>query len=118
MNCPEQILHQAVAKYLDLALPADSWWTTIPLGGGGQVRGAFLKSMGAKKGTPDILVVYRGKAHWIELKAPRGRSSVAQVETMNALINADCHYSIAYSLFEVAGLLLMWKIPSRARLAA
>lgn len=119
MKRPEQQLHQAVARYLDLALPADSWWTTIPLGGGGRLRGAFLKSMGAKKGTPDILVIYRGRAQFIELKSDKGRLSVAQQDTVRQLNNAGCSpIGVCRSVEQVAIVLEVCGIPLRARIAA
>ena len=66
---PEEDLARTVAAYLDLALPEDACWTTIPAGGGGRVRGAKLKAMGYKPGWPDLQIVYRGQLICIELKA-------------------------------------------------
>jgi hypothetical protein len=79
---PEQSLHRAVARYLDMALPSDCWWSTFPSGGGGKVRGAQLKAMGLKAGVPDILILHKVGTErlviWIELKAAKGRASVEQ----------------------------------------
>lgn len=119
MKHPEQQLHFAVARYLDVALPADCWWTTIPLGGGGRLRGAFVKASGAKKGTPDILIVYRGRAHFIELKADKGRLSVAQQNTIKRLNDAGCSpIGVCRSLEQVSIVLEVFGIKLRARIAA
>lgn len=67
---PEDDLHMATAQFLDLALPEDACWTTIPAGGGGKVRGARIKAMGYKPGWPDLQIFYRGTLICIELKAP------------------------------------------------
>lgn len=119
MRRPEQLLHQAVARYLDLALPADSWWTTIPLGGGGRLRGAILNGMGAKKGAPDIFIVYEGRAHFIELKAKRGALTDAQIACHKAIMDAFCPVvRVCRSIGEVEAVLKYWNIPVRARVAA
>lgn len=56
MTRPEQALQQAVAAYLWRALPPDWIWTAVGHGGGGKTRGGILKSMGLRKGVPDILI--------------------------------------------------------------
>jgi hypothetical protein len=113
----EAALHKSVAQYLALALGPHTWWTTFPLGGGGFVRGAKLKASGAKKGTPDVLIVHEGRARWIELKAAKGRVSPAQKETAHALINAGSDVFVARSLDDVTHALVVWAIPVKARAA-
>ena len=116
---PEQQLQQAVARYLDVALPGEVWWTTIPAGGGGKVRGAILKGLGYKAGTPDILIVYEGRAYWMELKAPDGVLSTAQMWCFKVLCNAGCwRPHIVRSLVDVERALDSWRIPHRATVAA
>lgn len=119
MNRPEQNLHRAIADYLDIALPPDCWWTTIPLGGGGRLRGAFLKTMGAKKGTPDILIVRAGRAYWIELKSQHGCVSPAQRECAMRLRTAGCPVPmVCRSIDDVAAVLASFGIELRAKVAA
>ena len=114
---PEQDLQRAVAEFLDLALPRpDAWWTTIPAGGGGKVRGAFLKAAGLKAGVPDILIIWRGRAYWIELKSWAGKPSPAQVEVRNMLRLAGCSAEIARTVTDVELWCLGWGIPLRGRL--
>lgn len=61
----------------------------IPNGGKRDAReAARFKQMGVKAGVPDIfLPVPRGKYHglWIELKAPRGKTSTAQEQFLAEL---------------------------------
>lgn len=109
----EQQLHIAVAKYLALMLPVDAWWTTIPAGGGGARRGAFIKAMGYRKGTPDILIVFRGLAHFVELKADEGKASASQHDAMREIIKAGGHSVICRSIDEVQLALGEWRIPTR-----
>ena len=115
---PEQRFHVAVASYLRLALPSDSWFTTIPAGGGGRVRGAHLKVMGYRAGTPDILIVHRGKAHWLELKAEKGVVSREQKRCILALGDAGCpSVFVCRTLDHVQSALTYWGITAKARIS-
>ena len=115
---PEQVLHIAVARFLDLALPAPAWWTTIPAGGGGEVRGAKLKAMGYRPGTPDILIIHRYDVIWIELKSPKGRLAEFQRKCHTDLLkNGCCHWALARSVDDVQQALEDLGIPLKAQVA-
>lgn len=118
MKHPEQSLHQSVARYLDVALPKDVFWTTVPAGGGGAKRGAFLKSCGYRAGVPDLMFIIRGQAWFIELKTPKGRLSPAQIETAEAINRAGGVVVVARSVDEVADFLIQRGVQLRGRLAA
>lgn len=118
MRRPEQALQQTVAQYLDRCLEPHVFWTAIPAGGGGKLRGAILKGMGYKAGTPDVLLIHRSCAYWIELKAGNGRVSPAQKEVGGHLFIAGCPVAVCRSLDSVIGTLAAWHIPTRGRLAA
>lgn len=120
---PEQRLQIAVAQYLGHALKAPTIWTAFPAGGGGKVRGAFLKAMGLKAGWPDILVIYSPDDRiatgvlGIELKAKAGRQTPAQHEIAQAF--KDCHawYVLCRSVDEVERALRFCKVPLSATVA-
>ena len=112
---PEQDFQKAVAQYLTLALPTpEAWFTTIPAGGGGKVRGAILKGMGYKPGTPDMLVIYDGQASWLELKTGRAKCSRPQELCCDALHNAGCNWALVRTLEEVESALRTFGVPLRA----
>ncbi len=113
----EDNFHMAVAAYLDLALPEDAVWTTIPAGGGGKVRGARLKAMGYKAGWPDLQVVYRGQVICIELKSAKGRLSDAQRAMHKRLMLAGALVYTATRIEEVEGFLRA-SVPLRATTGA
>ena len=113
-NHPEETLQRAVAQYLDLALPEDCWWTSIPAGGGGRIRGAILKGMGYKPGTPDILIIWNGRGYWIELKVEKRGLSAAQKACHDRLRIAGSVVSRCYAVDEVEGQLKWWGLPLRA----
>ena len=116
---PEQIFQRQVADFLTLALPApDAWFTTIPAGGGGKVRGAILKGMGYKAGTPDMLVIYRGRAIWLELKTPRGTLSERQEQCGIDLVQAGCFWTVCRTLEDVERALKRFGVPLRATVGA
>ena len=76
---PEQDLHRAVVQFLELALPRDAVWFHVPNGERrDQKIGAILAGLRVKPGVPDILILYRGRLHCIELKGSRGRLTAAQ----------------------------------------
>lgn len=116
-SSPEASLHRTVAAYLEYALPWDAWWTTIPAGGGGRVRGAGLKAMGYKAGTPDLIIVHEGRALWIELKAPKGRLSDAQADCHVMLDHAGSKVALCRSVEEIEATLRKWNVPVKARAA-
>jgi hypothetical protein len=124
MRRPGEAVHRAVAQYLALALPSKgAWFAHVPNGGGRtKAEGGILKALGVKAGVPDLLIVHRGRAHWLELKAPprllkNGTPSKAkpaisdeQEETMRQLQRAGCEVGICRSLGEVQALLTQWGI--------
>ncbi len=117
---PEQTFQCQVKEYLDLALPTpDAWYTAIPAGGGGKVRGAILKGMGYRAGTPDMLVIYKPGAWitgviWLELKSVSGKLSKAQKLCRDDLIAAGCKWALVRSLDDVENALKRFGVPLRA----
>ena len=111
-RAPELMLHKAVAAYLNAVLPTIAWYTTIPAGGGGLIRGANLKACGYKAGTPDICIVYAGMAYWIELKAKDGRVSDEQKDTITRISFAGSPAEVCRSIDDVRAVLAMWRIPT------
>ena len=112
----ERQIHVQVADYLRLALRSpDCWWTTIPAGGGGKVRGAQLKRKGYVAGTPDILIVFQGIAYWIELKRPGEHLSAEQERQHRALRAAGCLAGVGWSVADVYSTICAWGMPVEAK---
>lgn len=102
-NRPEQDLQIAVAQYLDLVLPLGAVWFHIPNAAKrGVVAGMMNKKMGVKKGVPDILIFCFKRCAMIELKADKGRLSIAQIDMARALEVAGVPVYQARSIDEVA----------------
>lgn len=118
---PEQSLQITVADFLRVALRPPTIWTAFPAGGGGKVRGAFLKAMGLQAGWPDILVAHplTRSNHGvilvgIELKSHKGKVSPAQEVMADDFIRAGAHYPLCRSLEEVEKFLRKFGIPLHA----
>lgn len=111
----EAQLHLAVAQYLDAVLLPPTWWSTIPLGGGGRIRGAQLKARGVKAGIPDILILHEGRLYGLELKVGYGKQSLIQLSTEREMLDAGMAGSgVAKSIDQVSYLLdFVFRIPTR-----
>lgn len=117
MRHPEQVLQRQIAEYLALVLIPPAWWTTIPAGGGGEIRGKILKGLGYRAGTPDMMIVANGRVYFLELKSARGKLSPAQQATHTALLMAGSCVAVCRSLDNVRHLFSehgpWWAIPTR-----
>lgn len=112
---PEHRLHVSVAKFLNVALPLDAWWTTIPTAGSSLQQGAKIKARGYKAGTPDLVILWQGRTYWLELKAPKGTVDPLQRQCHEALMRAGSKVGIARDLNDVQYWLdAQWSIPLRA----
>lgn len=115
---PEEDLQASVCKFLTHALDGNSWFGSVPLGGGGLSRGMRIKRTGARKGTPDILLINDGRALWLELKSPRGRVSDDQLYCHGQLRQARSPVYVVRSLDDVIAALTQAGVPMRAKVAA
>jgi hypothetical protein len=117
----EQTLQTQIATFFGWALSGNVWWTTIGHGGGGRLRGAILKGMGLKAGVPDILILYRGHAYFLEMKKPgarpkrggKGGISAEQIAVHAQIETAGGSVATCYSLDDVRAQLEWWQIPTR-----
>lgn len=111
---PEDAFHVTVADFLDAGLPADAFWTTIPAGGGGPLHGARQKKKGYKAGMTDILICYRGIAHFLELKWGDGGLSKVQKFIRDVILRAGGKWATAKTIEQVEAALAEWDIPCAA----
>jgi hypothetical protein len=77
---PEQQIQRSVVDHLRCRGARDPVWWHVPNGGARREKeAAILKGLGVRPGVADICVVHDGKFFALELKAPSGRSSAAQI---------------------------------------
>jgi hypothetical protein len=101
------VLTKCQAKGLDFI-----WWHTPNGGSRNKAEAGKLKMMGLLAGVPDLIILYKGKPHFIELKIKGNVLS----DTQEALIpqierqGLDCHViyadSIASGIKQVAEILI------------
>ena len=114
----EEALQRQVAEFLDRFLPDGALWFHCPNGGHrNRVVAAKLKAQGVKRGVPDVIILWEGRAHFIELKAPRGRLTPEQRAFRDNVHAQGCPWFVCWSFQEVADICEAW-FPMKARLAA
>ena len=89
------------------------WWSIDHAAYSGEVPGVRV-SRGIIAGIPDIFVLYRGRAHMVEIKAEDGSLSLAQQSVAAAVLASGGHVGVARDSAEVLTCLDEWQIP-RAR---
>ena len=126
---PEQNLHEAVARALDLLLLAPAVWTTFPAGSVPLPPqfAAKLYRLGLKRGWPDILILHE-HIYGIELKRHGGRLSKTrlvrtrrgslrqldgQADVFPRLIGAGMSIAVCSSVEDVLAALGGWAVPMR-----
>lgn len=103
-------MHRSVAQWLNVALTDKAFWFHPPNGGSrSKAEAGAFKAMGVKAGVPDIIVIYGGVVHAIELK-PKGRyPSKAQRDCHLELVNSGARVlPIARSIDDVGAFLRMY----------
>jgi hypothetical protein len=119
MKREEQEFHKQVANLLDVILPATAFWAHYPAGGKrSRIEAAIMVGMGAKAGIPDIMIIWSGRAYWIELKRPGEKPTLKQLARHTELRAAGCMVAVATTLDEVMAALRDFNIPTKGRIAA
>ena len=77
---PEQTIQRSVVQHLRYRGARGAVWWHVPNGGARRkTEAAILKGLGVRARVADICVVHDGKFFALELKAPSGRSTAAQI---------------------------------------
>jgi hypothetical protein len=77
---PEQQIQRSVVHHLRCSGARGAVWWHVPNGGYRRPAEAkILAGLGVRVGVADICAVHRGRFYALELKAPGGRSSTAQL---------------------------------------
>jgi hypothetical protein len=115
----EDDLQRSIVAYLRLALPPDGMVFAIPNGGlRSEKVAARLKGTGTLAGMPDLCVIYRSRAYFIELKTRTGVVSAAQRATMRKLIYCGADVMLCRSVDDVERSVRECGVPLRASVAA
>lgn len=111
----EARLHEQVFAYLSWALAFGALAFHVPMGGSRDAREARnLKKLGSRAGIPDLVIISKGRAYFIELKAETGRLSASQKSMFPLIEFAGCPVGVCRSLEEVIAFLNTHMVPLRA----
>lgn len=116
---PEEALQRSIVQLLRLcpAPPEGPSWNAVnPIPAKSKAAAGKSKAMGLRSGWPDLLLVWKGRAITIELKAGRGRTSPAQEELRREITLAGGVWAEVRSLEEFVGLLGSLGIPCPVRI--
>lgn len=114
----EDAIQAAIVRFLDVALPPDSYLCAIPNGFNKTKAGrGIAKATGLRAGAPDLIVLIRGAFHGIEVKTAKGRLQDTQKAAADAITKAGGGYAVVRSVDDVAAYLAGCGVVLRGRLA-
>jgi VRR-NUC domain len=108
---PEAQLQAAVVEHLRLRARPDVLWLHCPNGERrDKITGAKLKRMGVLAGASDFLLWHRGNSFALELKAPGGRPTEAQLDFLARFNEAGGHSACAEGVDRAVAVLESWQL--------
>lgn len=111
MRRPEQAIQRAVFQHI-AARPAPGVFAFHPANGGRRspLEAAIMKGLGVVAGVPDVIAIREGAVFGLELKAPGGRVSAAQIAVHDALRAAGAKIAIATGIDDALAYLEAWGV--------
>jgi hypothetical protein len=108
---PEDAIQRAVFQQLR-ARAAPNVFAFHPANGGYRkpIEAAIMKGMGVMSGVPDVIAIHEGRCYALEIKAPGGRATPKQLETIAAMEAAGAFTAIAEGLDRALAVLEAWKL--------
>lgn len=107
----EDQVQRGILAYLANALPPEAFCTAVnPVPGKTPAAAGRSKALGMVAGVPDLLIVYDGRALFIEVKRPGGRLSEAQGRVHALLWKAGAAVAVCSSVEDVEHVVREWGI--------
>jgi hypothetical protein len=108
---PEDDIQRAVFTHIRQRAAPGVFAFHVPNGGYRKPReAAILKGLGVMPGVPDIVIIHKGHAYGLELKAPGGRPTERQLLAMAAMDEAGGFVCMAEGLDRALAVLEGWGI--------
>lgn len=106
---PEQSIHRAVVQHLRRRGVPGLVYLHVPNGGRrSRVEAAIFQALGTRAGASDLLLFHDSKAYALELKAPGGRATTAQLQFLAEMAAAGAFTCLAEGLDRAIKALEMW----------
>jgi hypothetical protein len=108
---PEAGIQRAVFEHLRVRGARDMYAFAVPNGGlRSPIEAKIMASLGVHAGTPDIVAICGGRAYCLELKAPEGRLSEAQIRAHAELRHAGAEVATCFGLDAALRQLEDWQL--------
>jgi hypothetical protein len=108
---PEGAIQRAVFQNLRARGAPGVFAFAVPNGGyRTPVEAAIMKGLGVVPGVPDVIAIHEGRCYALEIKAPGGRATPKQLETIAAMEAAGAFTAIAEGLDRALAVLEAWKL--------
>ena len=106
---PEDAIQRAVFAHLRQRGTPGTFAVHVPAGGYRRpVEAAIFKGLGVVAGVPDVIAIRAGQVFALELKAPDGRATEAQLKTQDAMREAGAFVCTAHGLDAALRCLEAW----------
>ncbi len=105
---PERDIHRAVVQHLTARAKAGVVWWHTPNAPRSAVAGARLKQLGMRAGVSDLILFHNSELFALELKAPKGRESIEQMEFQSNVRGAGGFTGVANGLDVALNMLNLW----------
>jgi hypothetical protein len=106
---PEDVIQRAVFDHIGArGAPGLVAWHTPNGGKRNAVEAARFEAMGVRPGVSDLVAVHDGRIFALELKAPGGRPTVAQLEFLADMERAGAFTCVAEGLDRALAVLEGW----------
>lgn len=106
---PEALIQRAVVQHLKARGVPGLVYFHVPNGGRrGKIEAAIFKTMGVRAGVSDLILVHAGKIFALELKAPGGRASEAQMQFLSEIDAAGAFTAMPEGLNAALATLEAW----------
>jgi hypothetical protein len=108
---PEDAIQRAVFDHIRVR-GAPGLFAFHPANGGFRrpIEAKILKGLGVRAGVPDVIAIYQGRVYAMEIKAPGGRATAAQLEAIAAMEKAGAYTCVAEGLDRVLAVLEQWRL--------
>jgi hypothetical protein len=100
---PEAQIQRALVERLAWQKPPGVWFCHIGNGGYRRlIEASIMAGLGVRRGAPDLIFIVAGRTFGLELKAPGGRLSQAQRESLARSGNGGPGSALPYILDQLA----------------
>ena len=107
---PEHDIHRAVVQHLKARARPGVVWFHVPNAPRNAIAGARLKQLGMRAGVSDLILFHTGNLFALELKAPKGVESLAQMEFQSDIRLAGGFTGVANNLDAAIDMLKLWEL--------